>query len=221
MNPVNIYYIKYREKLEENTFKEFLVLLPAFLQAEIKAYKHWESAQASLLGKMLLLYGMKKMQLDFSLDDIIVGYKDRPYIHKDFDFNISHSGEFVMVAISKGAKVGIDIEKHRKLEVALFRKYFNDHEWNRIEQAADPLRAFFELWAIKESAIKCDGRGVEVLSQTHIHSNVTKRIVICDAKEFYFQLIQLAAHYACSVCSDKEIEVRLEELTIPDLKSHK
>src|SRR4051812_30553291 len=133
MNTINIYHLKHTEKIDPSIFAKMLLLLPELFQREIKAYKHWESAQASLLGKIILLHVLKELKIADSLNELQVGNKDRPFIKENIDFNISHSGEFIIVAIAENAKVGIDVEKHRAIDVSLFREYFDDDEWNEIE----------------------------------------------------------------------------------------
>ncbi len=215
-NYIHIYYIKQSEKLTNEIFQQLLLQLPNEFQKDINVYKHWESAQASLLGKVLLQYGFQKLNLSYSLHDIQIGAKDRPFINDEIDFNISHSGEYIIVAIVANAKVGVDIEKQRKLNVNLFRKYFDDNEWNEIQSSAITLQTFLDLWTIKESAIKCDGRGVEILSETHKDYKI-KNSVYCDNKEFYFQSIEIENDYACCVCSNKIFEMNLYEISLEKL----
>jgi 4'-phosphopantetheinyl transferase len=201
---VHAYILKHSDQLPGSVFQRFLSALPDGFQQEIKSYKHWESAQASLLGKILLLHGMKKLKIEYSLKDIKTGKKDRPHIHPSFDFNISHSDEYVVAVIGSDINVGIDIEKHRNLKIDLFQKYFDEAEWAFIQNSTRPEEAFFQLWAIKESAIKCDGRGVEILSLTHIESplqDISKGIVQCDKESFHYALLHIDDSYACSICS--------------------
>ena len=95
--------------------------LPDLFQQDINAYKHWQSAQASLLGKILLQNAFQQLAINYTLHDIKIGTKDRPFINEQIDFNISHSGDYVIVAISDFSKVGIDIEKHRILKMNVKR----------------------------------------------------------------------------------------------------
>ena len=227
---IYIFYIKQTEKLSEDIFQKLLLQLPEQFQKDINAYKHWESAQASLLGKILLLYGFKNLNISYSLYDIQIGEKDRPFLSftaesllKDtvsgfIDFNISHSGEYIICAITQNAKVGIDIEKHRKLNVDLFKKYFDDNEWNEIQTSEDVQKTFFDLWSIKESVIKCDGRGVEILSETHKqYQQNNSNTVLCDAIIFHYQQVEIAPDYACCVCSNEEFKIKLTMLHLSDL----
>ncbi len=221
-NDIHIFYIKHTEKISADIFQEFLLELPEQFQKDIRAYKHWESAQASLLGKMLLSYGLKKLHLNYSLQDIQVGEKDRPFINDKIDFNISHSGEYVICAITQHAKVGIDIEKHRILKYNIAGRYFNEFECNEIIGSENPQKTFFDFWSIKESAIKCDGRGVEVLSETHVLSSDTKHLLnsdelYCDHQKFYFQQLDIEENYACCICSNSRFKKIPTNLNIAEL----
>ena len=216
-NNIHIFYIHQTEKLAEAVFEKFLFQLPQFFQQEINAYKHWESAQASLLGKILLSHAFKQLNINYSLHDIQIGIKDRPYINDEIDFNISHSGKYIAVAIVENARVGIDIETHRELNVQLFRKYFDDNEWNEIQTSGNSIKAFFEFWTIKESAIKCDGRGVEILSKTHVVSSKQNQLlsadmIKCDVTMFYYQQIAIETNYSCCICSNDDFKINLTQL---------
>lgn len=186
--------------------------MPLSFQNEIKAYKHRESAQASLLGKMLLQYGFKAMNTNYLLDNIHLGNKDRPFIDDNLDFNISHSGDYIIIAITMNSRVGIDIEKHRNLNINLFKKYFDDDEWNVIQTSSDKLKSFFDFWTIKESAIKCDGRGVEVLSKTHIHQSK----VNCDGIPFDYKQLYIQDNYSCAISCTTNFTIKRIEVFLQD-----
>ena len=156
-----LFYIEQSEQISETVFNDFLQQVSLDFQKEIAAYKHWQSAQNSLLGKIILLFALKKLGLSFSLNDLKIGKKDRPFLYATFDFNIYHSVNIIAVALIKYAKFVVDVEKHRSINLPLFKKYFDKDEWQSIEQNSEPLKTFFDYWTIKESAIKHDGRGVE------------------------------------------------------------
>lgn len=220
-NDIHIFYIKQSEKLPNEIFQRFLLQLPEVFQQDINAYKHWESAQASLLGKIILQYGFQQLKLNYSLHDIKIGKKERPFINDIFDFNISHSGEYVICAITSNAKVGIDIEKHRNLKQDIASRYFNEEECAYIKASSDKVKSFFDFWSIKESAIKCDGRGVEILSQTFIllNDNLSQphQSINCVGNLFYFQQLSIEKNYATSVCSNKKFNVISHKLSLEQL----
>ncbi|WP_392561304.1 4'-phosphopantetheinyl transferase superfamily protein [Orbus sturtevantii] len=78
------------------------------------------------------------------------------------DFNISHSGDFVAVAITTIGKIGLDIEfdRPRKNIAAIAKQFFSEQENNWLSQQKDTLAAFWKLWTLRESALKLYGKGV-------------------------------------------------------------
>ncbi|MCB0508049.1 MAG: 4'-phosphopantetheinyl transferase superfamily protein [Chitinophagales bacterium] len=217
---IHIFLLKQTSTLTDDEVSFLLNQLPIKFQTEIKAYKHQQSAQLALLSKIVSQYAFQELKIGSTLDDIKTGIKDRPYVDKPIDFNISHSGNYVAVAISANNKIGIDIEKHRAINVDLFKRYFDENEWQEIKQAKDSKSKFFDLWTIKESAIKCDGRGVEILGKTH-KKNELENIVNCDNQHFYYQSIETEKDYSCTICSENLIELNTISLSLATFLSNK
>ncbi len=221
-NTIHIFYYNQAEKLSDEIFQQFLLQLSDSFQQDINAYKHWQSAQASLLGKVLLKKAFQQLALNYTLHDIKIGAKDRPFINEEIDFNISHSGDYVIVAISDFSKVGIDIEKHRILKMNVADRYFDKMECMNIDLSENPQKTFFDFWSLKESAIKCDGRGVEILSDTHVVLSDKISLsktgkVLCDTTEFVYAFIDIEAIYSCCVCSSKDFEYKINLIQLPQL----
>ncbi len=81
------------------------------------------------------------------------------------DASWSHSGEGLLLAFARGARVGVDLERMqprpRALELA--HRYFTgaEVEWLRAQSSADARdAAFLRLWCAKESVLKAHGRGL-------------------------------------------------------------
>jgi len=91
------------------------------------------------------------------------GRKPRLVDGDGWDFNVSHAGDYVAVAVARGA-VGIDVEKLRPVRemTALVRRYFHADEVKAWEQLAEDTREeeFFVLWSAREAAMKCCGLGL-------------------------------------------------------------
>jgi 4'-phosphopantetheinyl transferase len=83
---------------------------------------------------------------------------------RDLNFNLSHSGELALYAVTRGRVIGIDIEYIRKdfatLEIA--EHFFSKDEVRSLRAAPTDRRteAFFNCWSRKESYIKAIGMGV-------------------------------------------------------------
>lgn len=81
-----------------------------------------------------------------------------------YDANWSHSGERLLVALARGARVGADIEwlRPRPNAMTLARRFFTPGEAAQL--AALPHdqaeRWFVRLWCAKEAVLKAHGRGI-------------------------------------------------------------
>ena len=79
-------------------------------------------------------------------------------------FNLSHSGDQALLAVSAGFPVGIDVEAVRlDLPVEGLARFFTDSEREKLMTAAegDPrARLFFRWWTRKEAVLKADGSGL-------------------------------------------------------------
>ncbi len=91
----------------------------------------------------------------------------KPYLadYPHIQFNISHSGEHLLIAISAIGAIGVDIEQPRILHtplVDLVEKCFSNPEINYWQHlpAAEQLLAFYRFWTRKEAFVKAVGRGV-------------------------------------------------------------
>ncbi|MES2935269.1 MAG: 4'-phosphopantetheinyl transferase superfamily protein, partial [Pseudomonadota bacterium] len=78
--------------------------------------------------------------------------------------SMSHSGEWIAVAVSDGA-VGLDIErvKQRKNTLALARMAATPRESLALEALQEPARSalFIQFWTIKEAWLKSRGSGLD------------------------------------------------------------
>lgn len=82
----------------------------------------------------------------------------------DLYFNVSHSGEHALIALCRGAEVGIDIERHRMLDdwsgMAKMIWCAEDMiEWINLS-ADERCRAFYLAWTRKEAMAKAIGLGM-------------------------------------------------------------
>lgn len=81
-------------------------------------------------------------------------------------FNMSHSQNLALYAITCGREVGIDVECVRNgfAETQIAEQFFSPDETTRLQQLPQALqqRAFFHTWTRKEAYLKARGEGLTV-----------------------------------------------------------
>ncbi len=99
-----------------------------------------------------------------------VGPRKRPTLPVeppiDLSFNLSHSGLWALLAVTRYACVGVDIEQIRagvRID-RLAQRFFSDVEVTALRSIADEAleTAFFRTWVRKEAYLKAVGAGVGV-----------------------------------------------------------
>ena len=82
------------------------------------------------------------------------------------EFNLAHSGDFATVALTRGRRVGIDVERIRSgiSSNVIARQYFSKAEVADLESLPLEQReaAFFTCWTRKEAYIKGQGLGLSL-----------------------------------------------------------
>jgi 4'-phosphopantetheinyl transferase len=75
-------------------------------------------------------------------------------------FNLSHSGAHTLLALARGAEVGVDLEHPRRVQRrgALLQRCFTAGEQARLAGSDDTR--LLRYWAAKEALVKAIGRGI-------------------------------------------------------------
>jgi 4'-phosphopantetheinyl transferase len=82
-------------------------------------------------------------------------------------FNVSHSGNLVLIALTRAGEIGVDIENCTltALELETFAKtVLSETEITRLSQIhpAERRAHFFKIWTLKEAYLKALGSGLQV-----------------------------------------------------------
>lgn len=82
----------------------------------------------------------------------------------DLQFNVSHSGDYLLVGVTKKNLIGVDIERVKKNldHLALAKRFFTQKEYETLEMLSDEkqIAAFYRCWTRKEAFIKATGLGL-------------------------------------------------------------
>lgn len=212
MKEVDIYYAKIRNvSIKQND--EYLKYFPKELIEKNNKYVRWKDRQANLLGKLLLIKWLEKNEYDPTiLKQIRKSKYGRPYLPLDIDFNISHSGDYVVCAVSKCSKLGVDIEEIKDIDIRSFKSVFTNNEYQSILASLNSLRRFYEFWTMKESIIKADGRGLSLrLNKIPIMSE--DYISIIEGKKWFLTKFNIDNNYCSFLVTDcLEIKINLSHI---------
>lgn len=199
---VKIYYTAFDGKISDKLFMHYMSLLPQSMQNNIDRFYKWEDAQRSLLGKLLLMKALQDFKSNKNLDDVMYSVFHRPALFGGLDFNISHSGNYIVCAISNESRVGIDIEKYTSINFQDYSSCMKPTEWTTINGSEQPEKKFLDYWTQKEAVIKGNGQGLSIdLDIIHIDSDGAW----LDEEYWYLQKIFLHKDYVVHIASDTQL----------------
>jgi 4'-phosphopantetheinyl transferase len=116
-----------------------------------------------VLRKILGLYLHRDpAELKFSLNQ----YGKPALVNSALEFNLSHSGDFALIAVTQGRKIGVDVERIRQgiSSHVIAQQYFSKAEVAELQSLPIEQRgsAFFTCWTRKEAYIKAQGLGLSL-----------------------------------------------------------
>jgi 4'-phosphopantetheinyl transferase len=210
---ITIYYSLFNKELDIQLLGRYRELLPESLRSRNGRFVNWRDRYSNLFGKLLLLHACREKGIK---EDVLKGlqysWNGRPFHPELPDFNISHSSEAVVCAISNDARLGIDIEKITRTDFGDFADVMSPDQWDLIRHSPDPLKTFYDFWTIKESVIKADSRGLELpLQEISIHGNS----VFCTGRLWYIKQLSIVDGYSCCLANTlEETPVTLKEINL-------
>ncbi|XP_063950605.1 uncharacterized protein LOC108219815 isoform X3 [Daucus carota subsp. sativus] len=185
--------------------------------------------QKRTLVSRLLQYTLVHEVLQIPIAEILINrtlegkpfleYKKSKLAFPNFNFNVSHHGDYVAIASEPICLVGVDIVSHSTPEketvlefIQNFSTYFSSLEWDKIYKAGsddDILLEFYSLhfhryWCVKESFVKAIGNGVGYkLDGVEFHhrewTNIRVNINGAELKDWKFWLSSIGKNHMLSV----------------------
>ncbi|MBD7912364.1 MULTISPECIES: 4'-phosphopantetheinyl transferase superfamily protein [Clostridium] len=214
---MEVYIFNIDEILDIFDFKKFYDFVDKDKRKKIQKFRRDEDKIRSLVGEALARIkiceklGCKNFNIKFEHNEY-----GKPYIKENIEFNISHSGSYVIVAIDDCA-LGIDIEEMKEIEFeGIAKGYFDESEYNWIinHDKEKQKKCFYKLWTLKESYVKYVGKGLSIGFNSfkfNIDENRNILEIDSDSEDIYFKNYDMLDKYQLSVCSKKD-EVILKEV---------
>ena len=178
----------------------------------ISSIKHRPSAR-QILASDLLARAVICNRLARENQSIEFGFNEngKPFLRggEDFHFNMSHAGDWVVMAISS-YETGIDIEKILPLDIEIARHFFTSFEYQQLKKVPAPLQLdhFFQIWTLKESYSKMIGAGLSMeMNSFSIELNAaagSPRLFPDNSSPVFFRQYDFVSDYKLSVCSRED-----------------
>ena len=136
-------------------------------RAHLDGYRIREAAERYVVTRSLVRAVLGE-RLGVSPRDLRVSRTDtgKPVVSQGMHFNLSHSGDLILLAMSDQRPVGVDIERRREVVKvgALTRRWLSAAEKTEVarlrERGADESDAFLRVWSLKEAQLKALGVGI-------------------------------------------------------------
>lgn len=189
------------------SIQQLLEELPSSMHQRALRYKREGDAYNFILGRLLLKEGLRDLKIEGEIDHISFEKSGKPILESAF-FNISHSSDRVLCAISQIGRLGIDIEKEEEVEFKNFESWFTAAEWESIHASSFPLKAFYRYWTRKESIIKALGLKLSYLNQ--IELDIRQAIFEENGKKWYLRELNPGDNYHGAICSEVELTIPIQ-----------
>lgn len=201
-----ILYAYISEENHDYLIEKYLNEFPDDFKEKVLAYRKWEDSQLSLLGRLLLNYGLQRMGIK-NKKNLNYTFYNKPFLDDiNTKFNISHSGEIVVCVLSDTNDVGIDVEIIDKINIQDFESQMTKSEWGNIRIAEDEKKAFFDYWTQKEAVIKANGKGLSIPLKSFEIANLSTKI---NDDFFFLKEIFLDEKYKCHLAFKDKIDTMI------------
>lgn len=156
MRGIECYIRKSADLMDPLEDPEILSVLPEERREKIRKYRAAEDRKRGYCAGLMIEEHLRAHGK--SAGEIRYSENGRPCID-GLDFNVSHSGEYVIMALSD-SPVGCDIERIRQGRDSVAKRFFSPSELEWMQASEDPVLLFFRIWTARESYAKFTGEGI-------------------------------------------------------------
>lgn len=189
--------------------------------AETMTFRSKKVAATRLLGELLVRYALKTCfgwgKGDY---EIVRGEHGKPYVtgQNGAFFNLSHSGEYIVCAVSDG-EVGVDVERRGVARLAVSSRFFETREQAILSELTGEEQSclFFDYWSVKESFLKYTGSGLSRSLSSFYVDKTPAGISIYEGTRLVPVFIHPCAvndAYSCFICSANSITPEMVPLEL-------
>lgn len=206
---MKIYAVKVSD-IKEDKLNELCLLVDEEKKNKIKKFINKKDKIRSLIAEILIrTIIIENLKINNKYIKFNKKKHGKPYLenYSNFNFNISHSGEYVLCGIDD-KDIGVDVEEIKNINIIeIAQNYFTTKEFEYIINCdvEFQLNRFYEMWTLKESYIKCSGQGLSIpLASFSVEVDKYKNIKVVrnnEYEEHTFKLFDIDLDYKLAVCS--------------------
>jgi 4'-phosphopantetheinyl transferase len=179
-----------------------LLCFPEIMVNDIKRYRLENDRKSRLIARLLVQKYVLEKTNNWNWIDWKKSENHKPEVAQGPFFNISHSGNIVIVGFSENSEVGVDIEEIAEIDVASMAHYFHPDEIEYLKEHANDKVLFYTIWTKKEAFLKACGMGIV---------NGLHQISVLNDRLFYkgnwnIKSMDVAQGYKCAICSTEELD---------------
>lgn len=138
------------------------------MKSHITFYHHYLSEKSNsridreISNQFLTASLSSYLNSSITIADIEKDKHGKPYLvnYKNVFFSLSHSENYIILAASREKNIGLDLQIKRQVNSKIWDRITTADEKKYFEQQYTP-DLFFNLWSIKEAALKFYGSGLK------------------------------------------------------------
>ena len=173
--------------------------IPKLKKDKISKFKNYESKVRSIIGEMNLKELLAKKNISYNSLDYYINKYGKQYLKNDkIFFNISHSFDYVITAISNN-EIGIDIEKVRQTPIKIINQFATEKEKEYILSSNKNIEErIFKIYTLKEAYFKMLGTNLNNILEVEFIIENDK--IYCNDKNVKVGFINDIKGYIIAYC---------------------
>ena len=196
MGKVQLFVSKLNEDLDKYDF--LFDLVSEERREKALRYKIKKDQIRSLIAGYL-------MEKTLKTKEFLINENGKPYVKDSIYFNVSHSGNYVCLALSS-FEVGIDIEEILNKDYSFIEKFFKVNNLSKNKA--------YSLWTNSESFVKCLGTGIKDIKNIPL---LTKEGEHVYKNKRYFTKNFIIDNHSFSITIEDNHDFEIEQIEI-DIK---
>ena len=193
------YIIKNIKDFNKDDINNFYDKILKLKKDKINKLKNYDSKIRSIIGEMLLKELLVKNNVSYNSLDYYINEYGKPYLKdNNIFFNISHSFDYVITAISNN-EIGIDIEKVRETPLKTINQFATEKEKEYILSSKKNIEErIFKIFTLKEAYFKRLGTNLNNILEVEFIIKNDK--IYCNDKKVKVGFINDIKGYIIAYC---------------------